>query len=131
MEKDYGATGGALAAMWKRELDEIVKDVKFGGVDENTAFDGLKVKINDAVNKYIEKGKRWKMIFWIALVVTIPLVLLFGSTEGAGAWVVIVGGCACVGSHFAKKGCYKVLEAAYDFDEAYFGGEIFYRRKNG
>ena len=131
MEKDYGATGGALIDLWKREFDALTKDVKFGGADPDTAFDGLKVKINDTVNEYLRKEKRWKMIFWIALVVTIPLVFLFGSLEGAGAWVVIVGGCACAGSYFAKKGCYKVFEAAYDFDEAYFGGEIFYRRKNG
>lgn len=131
MEKDYGATGGALIAVWKREFAALVKDVKFGGADENTAFDGLKMKINDTVNEYIEKEKRWKTRFWIAIVVTIVLVLLLGSTGGSGAGVLIVGGGVCVGSHLAKKGCYKVFEAAYDFDEAYFGGEIFYRRKNG
>lgn len=131
MDKDYGATGGAFIGIWKREYEELVKHVKFGGADKDTAFDGLKEKINNTVNEYLEKAKRWKSIFWIALAVTIPLVFLFGSTEGAGAWVVIIGAGACIGSHFAKKGCYKVLEAAYDFDEIYFGGEVFYRRKNG
>lgn len=131
MEKDYGATGGALISSWKREFDELTKHVKFGGADEATAFEGLKVKINDTVNEYVRKANRWKTAFWISLALAIPLMLVFGSSSGAGAWVVIIGIGACVSCHFLKKGCYKVLDAAYDFDELFFGGEIFYHRRNG
>lgn len=130
MQGNYGITGGALIAAWKREYDEIAKDVRFGGANAETAFDGLKQKISDTVDQYIQKGKRWKLVFWIALVAIIPCVLIFGLS-GVGSWVPLISIIVCVVGYFSKKGCYQVLEAAYNFDEAIFGGEIFYRRRNG
>ncbi len=120
---------------WKREFDEITKHVKFGGADAATAFEQLKKKINAAVNGYFRKEEKCRLLFWLSLVVTIIMLLIVVNSDGLGSnavqFGVIISIAACVLSHKAKKGCEDAVMAAYKFDEDYFGGEIFYRRKNG
>lgn len=131
MEKEFGATGEALYRTWERKYEEIVQHVKFGGADAETAFETLKKEINDTINEYNEKAESKKKFG----IVTIPVALIALSIcmglGDVGAWVAIIGILLPVYGFMSRRGCRKVAYAAFEFDKKYFGGEIFYRRKNG
>lgn len=132
MEKEFGITGEVLYKSWERSYEQIAQDVRFGGANPEEAGLQLKIQINDEINKRFEKSDKWNKCGYVMVCVCVALALaigLFKWHSGAGIFIAAIVATVCA---FKMKGSNeKVIYAAAEFDKKYFGGEIFYRRKNG
>jgi len=135
MEKAYGTIGEALYRSWENQYEMVSKDVKFGNINAEEAYKGLKEKINQEIDSCLEKREKWNKYAWISVAVVVAIYLLVGiisSINPSGNLSYLLLSAFIPVVCFKMKGsCKKQIIAAMDFDEKYFGGEIVYRRKNG
>ena len=136
MHEKYGDTGSAAYKRWESKYKQIQKEVKFGNKAQDNAFLELKKEISADADRYINDRKKMTKFAWISLLAPLAgLMLVSGIASMFGDWiaiiVLIITIIMPIYGFSSIKDCRKALIAAIDFDEQYFGGEIFFKKKNG
>lgn len=135
LHEKYGDIGSAAYKRWESKYKQIQKEIKFGNKKQDNAFSDLKKEINSDVNRYIaEHGKRKKRAGISPILLPISLIIVPPIGDMVGAWALLLP-IAAIGLPVlwisSIKDYKKAVIAASDFDEQYFGGEVFYKKKNG